>query len=58
MEAFIYCCGRAHELRQGEKKLCPVCGKELKFPRKVVAAIGTCEQDREERFLNDTHPLP
>lgn len=58
MQAFIFCCGQAHEVRQGEKKFCPLCGKELRLPGKAAGTIGTCERDREERFLNDTHPLP
>lgn len=55
MQAFIFCCGVAHEVRQGEKKFCPQCGKELRLPRKVQETLGALEGD-EGRPLNDTHP--
>lgn len=57
MEAFVFCCGVAYELRPGEKEICPVCGRELRIPKRPRETLGTLERD-EEHFLNDTHPLP
>lgn len=48
---FVFCCKEAHPLKRGEKRRCPVCGKELKLP-KAAETIGTLEKE-EDPPLND-----